>query len=50
MLGVPEESAATSFARSEVVAKARTATDPEVLAERTAALNGRAAARRRAIA
>lgn len=49
MLGVPEASAATSLALSEVVANARTATDPEVLAERTAALNGRAA-RRRAIA
>lgn len=49
MFGVLASSAATSFARSAVVAKVRAATTPAQLAERTAALNGRATASRRAI-
>lgn len=50
MLGFPVVSVATSFARRAVVAKVRAARDPEELAERTTALNGRLAASRRAIA
>jgi hypothetical protein len=49
MFGVSGFSETTSFARRADAAKVRTATDPEELDERMAALNGRPTASRRAI-